>query len=47
MSQTPRYHETLRRLAMIDEGFIEDEARLRLDLARTSTVDPKPRHCFN
>jgi len=27
MSQTARYHETLRRLAMIDEGFVEDEAR--------------------
>ena len=44
MSQTARYHETLRRLAMIDEGFVEDEdedededeAGLGLDLARTS-----------
>ena len=41
MSQTPRYQETLRRLAMIDEGFVEDEAGLGLDLGRTSTLDPK------
>ena len=41
MSQTARYHETLRRLAMIDEGFVEDEAGLGLDLARSSTLDPK------
>jgi alkylhydroperoxidase/carboxymuconolactone decarboxylase family protein YurZ len=41
MSQTARYHETLRRLTMIDEGFVEDEAGLGLDLARTSTLDPK------
>ena len=43
MSQTARYQETLRRLAMIDEGFVEDAAGLGLDLARTSTLDPKPR----
>ena len=41
MSQTARYQETLRRLAMIDEGFVEDEARLGLDLARTSALEPK------
>ncbi len=41
MSQTARYQETLRRLAMIDEGFVEDEAGLGLGLARTSTLDPK------
>ena len=41
MSPTARYQETLRRLAMIDEGFVEDEAGLGLDLARTSTLDPK------
>jgi len=35
------FQETLRRLAMIDEGFVEDEAGLRLDLARTSALDPK------
>ena len=28
MSQTARYQETLRRLATIDEGFVEDEAGL-------------------
>jgi alkylhydroperoxidase/carboxymuconolactone decarboxylase family protein YurZ len=26
---------------MIDEGFVEDEAGLRLGLARTSALDPK------
>jgi alkylhydroperoxidase/carboxymuconolactone decarboxylase family protein YurZ len=36
-----RFQETLRRLAMIDEGFVEDEAGLRLDLARDSTLDAK------
>ena len=28
MGPTARYQETLRRLAMIDEGFLEDEAGL-------------------
>ena len=41
MSQTARYQETLRKLAMIDEGFVEEEARLGLDLARTPALDPK------
>ena len=41
MGQTVRYQEALRRLAMIDEGFVEDEAGLGLDLARTSTLEPK------
>ena len=41
MSQTVRFQETLRRLAMIDEGFVEDEARLGLGLAETSALDPK------
>ena len=41
MGQTARFQETLRRLAMIDEGFIEDEARLGLGLAGTSALDPK------
>jgi alkylhydroperoxidase/carboxymuconolactone decarboxylase family protein YurZ len=41
MSQTVRFQETLRRLAMIDEGFVEDEARLGLGLVRTSALDPK------
>jgi 4-carboxymuconolactone decarboxylase len=36
-----RFQDTLRRLAMIDEGFIEDEARLGLDPAQASALDPK------
>ena len=36
-----RFQETLRRLAMIDEGFVEDEAGLGLDPAPTSALDPK------
>jgi alkylhydroperoxidase/carboxymuconolactone decarboxylase family protein YurZ len=41
MSQTARYQETLRRLAMIDESFVEDEARLVLGQAATSALDSK------
>ena len=41
MSQTARYKETLRRLAMIDEAFVEDEAGLGLALARTQNLEPK------
>jgi hypothetical protein len=41
MGQTARFQETLRRLAMIDERFVEDEARLGLGLAGTSALDPK------
>ena len=41
MSQTVRFQETLRRLAMIDEGFVEDEARLGLGPAATWALDPK------
>ena len=41
MSQTARFQETLRRLAMIDEGFIKDEAGLALGSAATSALDPK------
>jgi alkylhydroperoxidase/carboxymuconolactone decarboxylase family protein YurZ len=41
MGQTARFQETLRRLAMIDEGFVEDEAGLGLGPARTSSLDPK------
>ena len=36
-----RFHETLRRLAMIDKSFVEEEVGLRLDLDGTSTLDPK------
>jgi 4-carboxymuconolactone decarboxylase len=35
------FQETLRKLAMIHEGFIQDKARLGLELARTSALDPK------
>ena len=41
MSQTVRFQETLRRLAMIDEGFVQDEAGLELGPLMTSTLDPK------
>ena len=41
MGQTVRFQETLRRLAMIDEGFVEDVAGLGLDPAATSALDPK------
>jgi len=41
MSQTARFQETLRRLAMIDEGFVEDEASLGLGLAGISALDHK------
>jgi 4-carboxymuconolactone decarboxylase len=41
MSQTARFRETLRRLAMIDEGFVTGEAGLALGLAGTSALDPK------
>jgi 4-carboxymuconolactone decarboxylase len=41
MSQTVRFQETLRRLAMIDEGFVEDQAGLGLGLAGASALDPK------
>jgi 4-carboxymuconolactone decarboxylase len=38
---TVRFQETLRRLAIIDEGFVEGEAGLGLDPAGRSTLDPK------
>jgi alkylhydroperoxidase/carboxymuconolactone decarboxylase family protein YurZ len=41
MGQTVRFQETLRRLAMIDEGFVEGEAGLGLGLAAASALDPK------
>jgi 4-carboxymuconolactone decarboxylase len=41
MGQTARFHETLRRLAMIDEGFVQGEAGLRLNLGETSALDPR------
>jgi alkylhydroperoxidase/carboxymuconolactone decarboxylase family protein YurZ len=36
-----RYQEILRRLAIIDDGFIEDQAGLRLGLAGSFVLDPK------
>jgi alkylhydroperoxidase/carboxymuconolactone decarboxylase family protein YurZ len=41
MGQTVRFQETLRKLAMIDEGFVADEAGLGLDPASKSILDPK------
>ena len=41
MGQTVRFQETLRRLAMIDESFVEDQAGLGLGLAAASALDPK------
>ena len=41
MGRAVRFQETLRRLAMIDEGFLEDHARLGLGLPGTSVLDPK------
>jgi alkylhydroperoxidase/carboxymuconolactone decarboxylase family protein YurZ len=41
MEQTVRFQEILRRLTMIDEGFIEGDTGLGLSLAGTSALDPK------
>ena len=41
MAQTARFQETFRRLAIIDEGFVEDAAGLGLGLVKTSALDPK------
>jgi 4-carboxymuconolactone decarboxylase len=41
MGQTVRFQETLRRLALVDESFVEDQARLGLGLAENSALDPK------
>jgi 4-carboxymuconolactone decarboxylase len=41
MGQTVRFQETLRKLAMIDEGFVEDEAGLGLGPASETALDPK------
>jgi alkylhydroperoxidase/carboxymuconolactone decarboxylase family protein YurZ len=41
MDQTVRFQETLRRLAMIDEGFVEEEVGLDMGPATTSALDPK------
>ena len=41
MDPTARFQENLRRLAMIDDGFIEGQARLGLALDTASALDPK------
>ena len=41
MSQIVRFQEILRRLAIIDEGFVTSEAGLGLDPATTSALDVK------
>ena len=41
MSQTVRFQETLRRLAMVDEGFVADQAGLGMGLAGTPALPPK------
>jgi 4-carboxymuconolactone decarboxylase len=41
MGQTVRFQETLRRLAMIDEGFVEDQAGLGFGLVKASALDPR------
>ncbi len=41
MSDTARFQETLRRLAMVDEAFVGDQAGLGLTPARTLALDAK------
>ena len=41
VSQMARFEEILRRLAMIDEGFVEGGAGLGLGPAGTSALDPR------
>jgi len=41
MSQTARFQETLRRLAMIDEAFVTDQAGLELGPAGTMALDAR------
>ena len=43
MGQTVRFQDTLRRLAMIDESFVQDSARLGLDLARDNGAGSQDR----
>ncbi len=45
MGQTVGFQETLRRLAMIDEGFVEGPVGLGLGVAGTSALDPRPWRC--
>jgi alkylhydroperoxidase/carboxymuconolactone decarboxylase family protein YurZ len=41
MDRTMEHEETLRRLAIIDDGFVEGQAGLRLGLAGARVLDPK------
>jgi alkylhydroperoxidase/carboxymuconolactone decarboxylase family protein YurZ len=41
MSHETKFQETLRTLAMIREGFVQDKTRVGLDLTKTSALDPK------
>jgi hypothetical protein len=41
MNQTMRYQEILRRLAIIDEGVVQDHAGLSLGQAEAWALDPK------
>ena len=41
MSQTVRFHEILRRLAIVDENAVEDQAGLGLGLPGSRVLDPK------
>jgi alkylhydroperoxidase/carboxymuconolactone decarboxylase family protein YurZ len=41
MGQVVRYQEILRRLAVIDDGFVEDRAGLGLGLDGPRVLDPK------
>jgi alkylhydroperoxidase/carboxymuconolactone decarboxylase family protein YurZ len=41
MNQARRFQEILRRLAIVDEGFVEGQAGLGLDPAGLSALDPK------
>ena len=42
MNQTVRFQEIMRRLAIIDEGFVEDQTGLRLGLPGSCWI-PRPR----
>jgi 4-carboxymuconolactone decarboxylase len=41
MGQVVRYQEILRRLAIIDDGFVEGQAGLGLSLAGARVLDPR------
>jgi alkylhydroperoxidase/carboxymuconolactone decarboxylase family protein YurZ len=41
MNQTARFQEILRRLTIIDDGFVEGQAGLEADPAGLSALDPK------